>query len=101
MSESSTIRESSSSSAPAPGPREREVTALMIAWAGAEPHRIGDVALFEADRPTMILGRGEAADGAGAERVIFHRQRPDVLERPPPLASQGLSRDQLRLRLEG
>jgi DNA-binding NtrC family response regulator len=74
--------------------------ALMIAWAAAEPERIGEVALFEPEAGARILGRGEPAGGAGGERVVLHQQRPDILERTPPLASPGISRDQLRIRLE-
>ena len=74
--------------------------ALMIAWAPAEPDRTGEVALFEPDAGARVLGRGEPADGAGGERVVLHRQRPGILERTPPLASPGISREQLRIRLE-
>jgi DNA-binding NtrC family response regulator len=77
-----------------------EVPALLIAWAPAEPDRTGAVALFEPDAGARILGRSEPAGGASGERVVFHRQRPGVTERMPPLASAGISREQLRIRLE-
>ena len=70
----------------------------MIAWAPAEASRIGEVALFEPEDGARILGRGDLA-GAG-ERVWFQRQRPGVSERTGPLASPGLSREQLRVRAE-
>ena len=77
---------------------DREVLALMIAWAPAEPSRVGEVALFEPEDGARILGRGDLS-GAG-ERVWFQRQRPGVSERTGPLASPGLSREQLRVRAE-
>lgn len=77
-----------------------EVPALMIAWAPAEPERVGEVALFEPDGGARILGRGEPAGGAGSERVVFVRQRPGAPERAAPLSSPGLSREQLRVRPE-
>ncbi|KYF88554.1 hypothetical protein BE18_23400 [Sorangium cellulosum] len=80
------------------GQRDEETPALLIAWAPAEPERVGEVALFEPGAGALILGRGEAA---GSGRVIFYRQRPGVLERTAPLASPGLSREQLRVRLDG
>ncbi|WP_437655407.1 sigma 54-interacting transcriptional regulator [Sorangium sp. So ce1182] len=98
--ESSTV-DTGSSRGVLPGPRDHETPALMIAWAAAEPERVGEVALFEPDGGARILGRGEPAGGAGGARVVFHRQRPGVLERTAPLGSPGLSREQLRVRLEG
>jgi DNA-binding NtrC family response regulator len=74
--------------------------ALMIAWAPSEPERTGEVALFEPDAGARILGRGEPGSGSGGERVVFHRQRPGRLDRTPPLSSPGISREQLRIRLE-
>ncbi|WP_437727709.1 sigma 54-interacting transcriptional regulator [Sorangium sp. So ce861] len=83
------------------GSRDDEPPALMIAWSAAEPERVGEVALFDPDEGARILGRGEPPGGPSGGRVIFHRQRPGVLERTEPLASPGLSREQLRVRLEG
>ncbi|MFT3765090.1 MAG: sigma 54-interacting transcriptional regulator [Minicystis sp.] len=77
---------------------EEEAPALMIAWATFEPDRVGEIALFEAGGGSLILGRGEAAVSG---RVSFHRQRPGLLERTAPLASPGISREQLRIRAEG
>ena len=89
--------DSGSSANVAPGRSADEVTALMIAWAPAEPRRVGEVALFEAEGASLILGRGGPEGGA---RVAFQQQRPSLLERRPPLASPGISRDQLRIRLD-
>jgi DNA-binding NtrC family response regulator len=86
-----------SSSASVAAERDAELPALLIAWADAEPHRVGEVALFDPDGGALILGRG---DGGGG-RVAFHRQRPGVLEPAGPLASPGISREQLRVRLAG
>ena len=77
---------------------EEEAPALLIAWAAFEPERVGEVALFEPGGGALILGRGEAT---GGERVSFYRQRPGRLERTAPLASPGISREQLRIRPEG
>jgi len=79
------------------GRRDEAVPALLIAWADAEPARVGEVALFEDGAGAVILGRGEPVSG----RVVFYRQRPGVLERRPPLTSPGISREQLRIRREG
>ncbi|AUX44457.1 uncharacterized protein SOCE26_059210 [Sorangium cellulosum] len=99
MPEGSSTLDAGSVSAALPAERA-EVLALMIAWAPAEPDRAGEVALFEPEGGARILGRGEPAGGAGGERVVFVRQRPGAQERTAPLASPGLSREQLRLRLE-
>ncbi|HEX4417893.1 MAG TPA: sigma 54-interacting transcriptional regulator [Kofleriaceae bacterium] len=85
------------SSAVVHGPRDDELPALVIAWSDAEPDRVGEVALFDRDGGAQILGRGEGAGG----RVRFCRQRPGVLEPAAPLASPGISREQLRVRLVG
>jgi DNA-binding NtrC family response regulator len=79
------------------GRGDEALPALLIAWADAEPERVGDVAMFEHGAGAMILGRGEQAAG----RVEFYRQRPGTLERRPPLISPGISREQLRIRREG
>ncbi|HRI63754.1 MAG TPA: sigma 54-interacting transcriptional regulator [Polyangium sp.] len=79
---------------------ERSVLALMIAWAPAEPQRLGEIALFDAHGGTRIVGRGAPAEG-NSERVVFYRQRPETLETTAPLTSPGLSREQLRVRAIG
>ncbi|MFT3771972.1 MAG: sigma 54-interacting transcriptional regulator [Minicystis sp.] len=84
------------SSAAASGERDDEAPALLIAWAAAEPDRVGEIARFEPGAGALILGRGEAGDG----RVVFQRQRPGRNERTPALASPGISREQLRIRAE-
>jgi DNA-binding NtrC family response regulator len=71
----------------------------MIAWAPMEPERVGEVALFDVEGGARILGRGEPERG-GTERVVFFRQRPGSVERRPPLSSPGLSREQLRIRVD-
>lgn len=79
---------------------EPQVLALMIAWLPAEPSRVGEVALFAAGEGARILGRGGSNDG-GTERVAFYRQRPGSFERQPSLSSPGISREQLRIRVQG
>lgn len=79
-------------------PGEEDSPALLVAWAPAEPDRVGEVALFEAGRGALVLGRGASTESG---RVRFHRQRPGELEAAPPLASPGLSREQLRIGVEG
>jgi hypothetical protein len=79
--------------------RPLEQLAMLVAWAPAEPERVGEVTLFEPDAGVRVLGRGEPTDG-GAERVLFHRQRPGATERTGPLTSPGISREQLRIRVE-
>jgi len=71
--------------------------ALMIAWAEAEPDRVGEVALLDPDGGAQILGRGEGSSG----RLRFCRQRPGVIDPSEPLVSPGISREQLRVRLTG
>ena len=70
--------------------------ALVIAWAGAEPDRVGEVALFEDGEP-RILGRGREPGEPASRRVTFVRQRPAVSEPRPPLSGRGLSREQVRV----
>ncbi|MFO0761977.1 MAG: sigma 54-interacting transcriptional regulator [Byssovorax sp.] len=74
---------------------EDGLVALMIAWSAEEGDRAGEVALFEAEGSALVLGRGEGEGG----RVVFCRQRPGLNDRRPPLASPGISREQLRIRL--
>src|SRR5689334_12179437 len=76
------------------------VPALMIAWAPSEPERLGEVALIEPEGGASILGRGAPPEGSGCERLVFSRQRPGSLDLTEPLQSQGLSREQLRIRVE-
>jgi DNA-binding NtrC family response regulator len=73
-----------------------EVMALVIAWAAAEPDRVGEVALFEDSEP-RILGRGREAGEPVGRRVTFVRQRPAVSDPRPPLSGRGLSREQIRV----
>ncbi len=74
-----------------------ERMALVIAWTFAEPDRVGEVALFEPDGATWILGRGRDPAEPAGRRVTFVRQRPAVAEPRPPLAGPGLSREQIRV----
>lgn len=78
-----------------------ELPALMITWAAAEPERVGEVALFEVGEGARILGRGEVEGGSDGARIDFYRQRPGSLVKTGPLKSPGISREQLRIRLEG
>jgi DNA-binding NtrC family response regulator len=73
------------------------VPALMIAWCAEEPHRIGEVALFEMEGAAQILGRGEPSGESAAGRVAWGRQRPGETQRMEALKSAGLSREQLRI----
>jgi two-component system nitrogen regulation response regulator GlnG/two-component system response regulator HydG len=70
------------------------ILGLAIVWSHDEPHRAGEVGLVPPDR-TLVLGRGDPGDGAGA--LAFVRQRPGVAEATPPLASPRISRQQLRV----
>lgn len=82
---------------PSHGPRV-EVTALVIAWSAAEPHRVGEVAIIADQGTAMELGRGPGEDPSAEQaRVRFFRQRPASMIEGPPLASPGLSRRQLQL----
>jgi len=76
-----------------------ERPALLIAWS-TEPDRVGEVVPFDASGGAFILGRGDAA-ATDCKRLRFYRQRPGGQEPAPPLTSPGLSREQLRIRLEG
>ncbi len=67
--------------------------ALVLAWSGAEPQRVGEIAFVLGG--SVALGRG--ADPTPEPRLRFHRQRPGALDPSPPLASPGLSRRQLVL----
>src|SRR5712691_9763655 len=70
-----------------------EVAALVIAWCGAEPDRIGEIALLPSAAGVLVLGRG---DRDATERSLrFFRQRPTGLETRPALTSPGISRRQL------
>lgn len=97
----STLETRIAKSSPVTGGHGEDLTALMIAWAAAEPRRVGEIALFEAEGTALVLGRGEPPGSSPGERVTFLRQRPGLLERQPPLTSKGISREQLRIRLEG
>jgi two-component system nitrogen regulation response regulator GlnG/two-component system response regulator HydG len=74
-----------------------EVTALVIAWSAAEPHRVGEVALIADDAPPQMLGRGDPEDQA-TDRVAFFRQRPGSLVACPPIQGPAISQEQLLLR---
>jgi two-component system nitrogen regulation response regulator GlnG/two-component system response regulator HydG len=76
----------------------REVIALVIAWSAAEPHRVGEVALLDADEGPWMLGRGGAEDGDEHERLSFVRQRPGVIRPMPAIEGPAISRDQLLIK---
>jgi two-component system nitrogen regulation response regulator GlnG/two-component system response regulator HydG len=89
-----TTIEPSSFGAPGGAGEGRELAALVIAWCPAEPRRVGEVALLPEGGQALVLGRGEARAG----RLAFVRQRPGANEPTAPLASPGISREQLRVR---
>ena len=75
-----------------------EVFALVIAWCAAEPERIGEVAIIPELGTAQELGRGPGEDPSDAHaRLRFFRQRPASMVEGPPLASPGLSRQQLQI----
>jgi len=96
----STVEFGSNDSVAGENAPEELVLALMIAWAPSEPHRVGEVAFFDANGGATVLGRGSGDNGATG-RVAFYRQRPESFERQPSLASPGISREQLRIRVQG
>jgi two-component system nitrogen regulation response regulator GlnG/two-component system response regulator HydG len=71
--------------------------ALVIAWSSAEPHRIGEVALFPGLGSARTLGRGLPREAGGW--VDFVRQRPGCMKCTGPLTDPGISRQQLDLRV--
>jgi two-component system nitrogen regulation response regulator GlnG/two-component system response regulator HydG len=79
----------------------REVTALVIAWSAAEPHRVGEAAVLEDDGLPQVLGRGGARIGDSGPRVTFVRQRPAEAHACAPLEGAGLSRQHLVLTARG
>jgi DNA-binding NtrC family response regulator len=70
-------------------------TALVIVWSGAEPHRIGEVALIADDAEPQMLGRGPAEDGDQQSRLTFQRQRPGSLVPTTAIQGPAISYDQL------
>lgn len=76
-----------------------EVLALVVAWAPFEPERVGEVVLFEPNAGAQILGRGDPG-GTANNRALLRRQRPGTTSPTGPLSSPGLSREQLRIRVE-
>ncbi len=85
-----------------PGDRDDtgpEVPALVIAWSAEEPHRIGEVALFEMEGSARVLGRGD--EGHASTRVTFGRQRPGERSAPRAATGSGISREQLRITPRG
>jgi two-component system nitrogen regulation response regulator GlnG/two-component system response regulator HydG len=79
-------------------PPPDEHLALVVVWCAAEPHRIGEVALFPGPGSAWKLGRG-APTGGAADRACFVRQRPGSATPAGPLEGSGISREQLRLRV--
>jgi DNA-binding NtrC family response regulator len=75
----------------------KEVTALVIVWSGAEPHRIGEVALIADDAKPQMLGRGDALDNDEHPRLQFQRQRPGALVPTAAIEGPAISHDQLLL----
>jgi len=75
----------------------RAVPALTIAWALAEPHRVGEVAIFSGSGRSF-LGRGGDDE---LDQVVFARVRPGVVERTGSLAGNHLSRRQIAIEVSG
>jgi transcriptional regulator with AAA-type ATPase domain len=73
--------------------------ALVIAWSGDEPARVGEVALVPDDGVARVLGRGAGAPGS--PRLGWRRQRPGIDEAVAPLGGRGVSREHLRVRAAG
>jgi two-component system nitrogen regulation response regulator GlnG/two-component system response regulator HydG len=69
-----------------------EVTALVIAWSSAEPHRMGEVLVVADGASPQLLGRGHAQLDDRFTRVAFVRQRPHASEPRGPLEAPGISR---------
>jgi DNA-binding NtrC family response regulator len=72
--------------------------ALVVVWCAGAPGRAGEVAFIPEGEPS-ILGRGDP--GATARRLRFVRQRPGRAEATTPLEGKGISRDQLRIQVNG
>jgi two-component system, NtrC family, response regulator HydG len=69
---------------------EESAPALVIAWSAKEPHRVGEVAVFDA-RPPWVIGRG-SLDFATVE---FLRQRPRASVTTGALGDDSVSRRQI------
>jgi two-component system nitrogen regulation response regulator GlnG/two-component system response regulator HydG len=77
--------------------KPEDVTALVIAWSLAEPHRLGETALFSGHGPAQVLGRGTYPTRNSQPRVVFVRQRPGENTDMAPLQGKGLSREQIHV----
>jgi two-component system nitrogen regulation response regulator GlnG/two-component system response regulator HydG len=78
------------------GDGDKDCTALVLVWSRAEPHRVGQVALFPAGVPARVLGRASSQSNLN-ERVHFYKQRPVGLEPTQELMGRGMSRNQLSI----
>jgi two-component system nitrogen regulation response regulator GlnG/two-component system response regulator HydG len=83
------------------GRDQRELLALVVLWCHDEPERVGEVALLAADADAWLLGRGARQANDPAPRLRFARQRAGLSQRMPPLASRGISRQQILLKKRG
>jgi DNA-binding NtrC family response regulator len=80
-------------------PASRVVPALFLAWSAHQPDRAGEVALFDPDAADpFVLGREDAGDPA---RVHFLQLRPGETVDGGPLTGRNISRQQLRITVEG
>jgi hypothetical protein len=93
-----------------PYPTVRQVLSLAIVWSAREPHRIGELALFQPEERLWVLGRNPLSLAPGMQlhmrgRVVsFFRQRPPgALDRSQPaergalIAGEGISRRQIEI----
>jgi len=78
--------------------KAREVLALVLAWSGEAPGRVGEVALIDGDQ---IFGRGGGRAEDVLPRTRFQQQRPGKTLLMGPLDNLRVSRAQLRLAPHG
>ena len=78
------------------GATPEDPLALVVAWSGVEPARVGEVALLGPAGTSWRLGRGASE---GADWVRFARQRPFALEPVGPVEGPAISREQLHVQV--
>lgn len=81
-------------------PPEEEL-ALAVVWCAREPLRVGELAVFRADRDRFVLGRGEARADDPGHRLSFVRWRPHAAEPTGSIGGDRLSRQQLKFERVG
>ena len=78
------------------------VWALVLAWCGDAPERVGEVALLDGRSVRWVLGRGDAPlSDPRSKRAAFVRQRPGGNDPGGALTAPGLSREQLSFAVAG